>query len=111
MMFNQYCRVRCAYLFSMYSGKLSLKKVRTAYPTRMLPEEKLGVTPAEALTETEHGKNNLPDVQTRWESINRYKEVVHEVVEHLLPKVILAKLTELEIEIKAGMTALEEMLF
>jgi type I restriction enzyme M protein len=27
----------------------------------LLPEEKLGVTPAEALTEIEHGKNNLPD--------------------------------------------------
>jgi hypothetical protein len=32
----------------------------------LLPEEKLGVTPAQALTEAEHAKNNLPDVLTRW---------------------------------------------
>lgn len=139
----------------------------------MLTEEKLGVTPAQALTEAEHAKNNLPDVLTRWLrlrsaqglvlseaeglvlnesdpirslrgvetndaetseisrprtaqsfcvpkadiaangydlSINRYKEVVHEVVEHLPPKVILAKLAELEIEIQAGMKKLEGML-
>ncbi|MGZ4956958.1 MAG: HsdM family class I SAM-dependent methyltransferase [Methylobacter sp.] len=106
----------------------------------LLPEEKLGVTPAEALTEAEHTKNNLPDVLARWElretseserarteqsfcvaktdiaangydlSINRYKEVVHEEVEHLPPKVILAKLAELEEEIQAGMKKLGEML-
>ncbi len=106
----------------------------------LLPEEKLGVTPAEALTEAEHGKNNLPDVLSRWGqretseqersrteqsfcvpkadivangydlSINRYKEVVHEVVEHLPPKEILAKLAKLEEEIQAGMKELEGML-
>ncbi|MFZ2404302.1 MAG: N-6 DNA methylase [Methylobacter sp.] len=106
----------------------------------LLPEEKLGVSPAEALTETEHAKNNLPDVLARWElrftselerarteqsfcvpkadiaangydlSINRYKEVVHEVIEHLPPKLILAKLAELEDEIQAGMKRLESML-
>ncbi len=32
----------------------------------LLAEEKLGVTPAEALTEAEHAKNNLPDVLARW---------------------------------------------
>ena len=40
-------------------------------------------------------------------SINRYKEVVHEEVEHLPPKVILAKLED---EIQAGMKELETML-
>jgi type I restriction enzyme M protein len=99
----------------------------------LLPEEKLGATPTLALTEIEHGKNNLPDVLTRWGSretteqerprteqsfcvpkadiaangydlsINRYKEVVHEVIEHRLPKDIMAKLAELEEEIQAGM--------
>ena len=107
----------------------------------LLPEEKLGVTPAEALSEAEHNKNNLPDVLVRWGlretveverprtgqsfcvpkadivangydlSINRYKEVVHEVVEHLPPKVIMARLAELEDEIQAGMKKLEGMLF
>ncbi len=106
----------------------------------LLPEEKLGVTPAETLTEAEHGKNNLPDVLSRWGqretseqerprteqsfcvpktdivangydlSINRYKEVVHEVVEHRHPKDIMAKLVELENEIQAGMKELDSML-
>jgi hypothetical protein len=43
-------------------------------------------------------------------SINRYKEVVHEAVEHLPPKEILAKLAKLEEEIQAGMKELEGML-
>lgn len=44
-------------------------------------------------------------------SINRYMEVVHEVVEHRHPKDIMAKLAELENEIQAGMKKLEGMLF
>ncbi len=32
----------------------------------LLPEEKLGVTPAVPLTEEEHAKNNLPDILARW---------------------------------------------
>jgi len=106
----------------------------------LLPEEKLGVTPAEALTEAEHAKNNLPDVLERWGlretselerprtsqsfcvpkaditasgydlSLNRYKEVIHEFVEHLLPREILAKLATLEDEIQPGMKMLESML-
>ena len=106
----------------------------------LLAEELLGVTPAQPLSAAEHAKNNLPDVLTRWGqressererartaqsfcvakadieangydlSINRYKEVVHDVVEHLPPKVILAKLATLEAEIQAGMKELEGML-
>ncbi|MBV8648409.1 class I SAM-dependent DNA methyltransferase [Paludibacterium sp.] len=106
----------------------------------LLAEDKLGVTPVTALTEADHAKNNLPDVLTRWNlrttselqnartaqsfcvtkldiatqgydlSINRYKEVVHEMVEHLPPQEILAKLAKLEDEIQAGMMALEGML-
>ncbi|MBS1169708.1 MAG: methylase [Burkholderiaceae bacterium] len=105
-----------------------------------LDEDKLGVTPAEKLTDAEHAKNNLPDVLTRWSqhdgsekkrarteqsfcvpksdiagnnydlSINRYKEVVHVVIEHLPPKEILAKLAALEVEIQDGMKILERML-
>jgi type I restriction enzyme M protein len=92
------------------------------------------------LTEAEHSKNNLPDVLARWSqrngaeqerdrtdqsfcvprgdiegndydlSINRYKEVVHAVSEHLPPKEILTKLAVLEAEIQAGMKELEGML-
>jgi type I restriction enzyme M protein len=106
----------------------------------LLPEDKLGVTPAGPLSAAEHAKNNLPDVLARWGqragaeqtrprtaqsfcvpqaeiaangydlSINRYKEVVHAVVEHLPPKEILAKLALLEEEILAGMKELEGML-
>ena len=43
-------------------------------------------------------------------SINRYKEVVHDVVEHLAPMEIMSKLAELEAEIQAGMKELEGML-
>jgi type I restriction enzyme M protein len=106
----------------------------------LLAETLLGAVPAQALSEAEHAKNNLPDVLARWSqregserqrprtaqsfsvpkadiavqgydlSINRYKEVVHATVEHLPPKDILAKLAELEAEIQAGMKALEGML-
>lgn len=106
----------------------------------LLDEAKLGATPALALTESEHAKNNLPDALARWLqrdsserdrprtaqsfcvpkadiaaqgydlSINRYKEVVHEAVEHESPLVILAKMKALEEEIQAGMVELEGML-
>lgn len=106
----------------------------------LLDEDKLGVAPTQVLTKAEHAKNNLPDVLARWQqrngterersrtsqsfvvpkadiaaqgydlSINRYKEVVHEEVEHLPPKEILAKLRALEAEIQAGMVELGEML-
>jgi type I restriction enzyme M protein len=106
----------------------------------LLPEDKLRVAPLQPLTEAEHAKNNLPDVLARWQhrigaerkrarteqsfcvpkadiaaqgydlSINRYKEVVHEIVEHLPPKEILAKLAKLEEEIQAGMKVLKGML-
>lgn len=87
-----------------------------------------------------HEHNNLPDVLARWQqrdgeekkrlrteqsfvvpkadiaangydlSINRYKEVVHEAVEHEPPLKILADLKALELEILAGMEELEGML-
>src|SRR5690606_31645426 len=106
----------------------------------LLPEDKLGPVPKAALTADEHAKNNLPDVLARWAeragaererprtaqsfcvpkgdiaaqgydlSINRYKEVVHEAVEHRPPKEILAELAKLEEEIQRGMKELEGML-
>jgi type I restriction enzyme M protein len=108
--------------------------------TPLLPEEKLGPVPAVAIAGEEHAKNNLPDVLARWGgravaerdrprseqsfcvpkasiaaqgydlSLNRYKEVVHETVEHRAPKEILAELTRLEEEIKRGVRELEELL-
>lgn len=88
----------------------------------------------------EHARNNLPDVLARWAarngaererpctaqsfcvpkadiaaqgydlSLNRYKEVVHEAIEHRAPKEILAELAKLEEEIQRGMKELEGML-
>lgn len=104
----------------------------------LLAEEKLG--PVADLTVEEHPKNNLPDVLKRWHeregselqnprtsqsfcvpkseiaangydlSLNRYKEVIHEEIEHRPPKEILAELWKLEEEIQNSMKELEEML-
>jgi type I restriction enzyme M protein len=93
-----------------------------------------------SLSADDHAKNNLPDVLARWAerngaererprtaqsfcvpkadiaaqgydlSLNRYKEVVHEAVEHRAPKEILAELAKLEEEIQRGMKELEGML-
>ena len=108
--------------------------------TPLLSAEKLGPVPREGLTAEEHAKNNLPDLLARWSqrdgaekgnprtaqsfcvpkadiaaqgydlSLNRYKEVVHEVVAHKPPKEIIASLAQLEKEIALGMKELEEML-
>jgi len=106
----------------------------------LLDDDRLGVSPERVLTADEHAKNNLPDVLARWRlrqtseierdrtsqsfcvpmgeivsngydlSINRYKEVVHNVVAHMPPKEILAKLSMLEVEIQTRMKALEGMI-
>ena len=106
----------------------------------LLTEDKLGVTPPQPLNEDEHTKNNLPDALARWQqregeelqrprtaqsfcvpkaeiaangydlSLNRYKEVEHELVVHLPPKEILVRLAKLEADIQAGMKELEGML-
>lgn len=108
--------------------------------TPLLSQDKLGVLPGAPLTIDEHHKNNLPDVLARWAqrngkererprtaqsfcvpradiaaqgydlSLNRYKEMVHEVTAHRPPKEILAELVTLEKDIKRGMKELEEML-
>jgi type I restriction enzyme M protein len=96
--------------------------------------------PDTQLTGEEHAKNNLPDALARWSnrngheadrsrteqsfcvpkddivaqgydlSLNRYKEVVHEDVEHRPPLDILADLARIEADIQQGMKGLEEML-
>jgi type I restriction enzyme M protein len=84
-------------------------------------------------------KSDLPDILARWKnrqaethrkrtdqsflvpvaeiikndydlSINRYKEVIHETVQHDAPKDILTRLANLEQEILAGQKQLEELL-
>ena len=106
----------------------------------LLTPDRLGVVPKVAPSKVEHTKNNLPDILARWGkrdkaerknartsqsfcvskadiaaqrydlSLNRYKEVVHDAVDHRPPQEILARLATLEEEIQAGMTELEGML-
>jgi type I restriction enzyme M protein len=109
--------------------------------TPLLDEDKLGAVPvAGTLNESEHGKNNLPDVLRRWAlrngsererarteqsfcvpkadiatqgydlSLNRYKEVVHEEIEHRAPAEILEQLDRIEAEIQQEMSELKGML-
>jgi type I restriction enzyme M protein len=108
--------------------------------TPLLPDDKLGPVPKTAIAGDEHAKNNLPDVLARWAeragaererprtaqsfsvlkadiaaqgydlSLNRYKELVHELVEHRPPKEILVELATLEEEIQREMKELERML-
>jgi len=108
--------------------------------TPLLSDDKLGCLPKVKLGAEEHAKNNLPDILARWHerdgrerkrprtaesfcvpktdiaaqaydlSLNRYKEVVPEEVEHRPPKEILADLAKLEAEIQQGMRDLEGML-
>jgi len=107
---------------------------------QLLDEDLLGTHPSRALTSEEHAKNNLADLFARWNeregaernrarteqsftvkreeietadydlSLNRYKVVVHEVVEHFPPLQLIAELNAIEAEIQAGLKHLEGML-
>jgi len=104
----------------------------------LLSADKIG--PRAMLSHDEPAKNNLPDIAARWLqrtgservrprtaqsfcvdkgeilaagydlSINRYKEVVHEITAHRPPKEIITALKALEKEISDGLDELEEML-
>jgi type I restriction enzyme M protein len=106
--------------------------------TPLLDAEMLG--PLATLDDDEHDKNDLPDVLRRWRlretseaerarteqsfcvpreaiaaqgydlSINRYKEIVHEEVEHRSPVEILDELDAIEDGIRSGMAKLRRML-
>lgn len=108
--------------------------------TPLLADDKLGPAVASPLSDAEHAKNNLPDVVARWTqrtgsererpriaqsfcvpkediaaqgydlSLNRYKEIIHEEVEHRAPREILAELARIEAEIERGMKELGGML-
>lgn len=124
------------WFYDIQADGYSLDDKRTA----LLPDEKLGACPKEALTPEEHDKNNLPDVLARWAlkdsteadnprmaqsfcvpkkdieaagydlSLNRYKEVAHEAQTFEAPAVIIADLRAIEAEIADGLTRLEAML-
>lgn len=121
------------WFYDMTADGMSLDDKRTP----LLENAKLGPVPEIALNEEEHSKNNLPDILTRWQqledetdrprtaqsfmvpaseiiatgswdlSLNRYKEIEHEKVEHQCPAEIIAELRALESEIAEGLDRLE----
>jgi type I restriction enzyme M protein len=135
LLFRKGGRTDHVWFYDVQADGYSLDDKRTP----LLPAEKLGSSPAEALDEEEVEKNNLPDVVARWKrrdpaadtdrtakaffvskadvvdqgydlSLNRYKEVVHEDMRYDTPAVILAKLKALEADIAADLKELEGML-
>lgn len=124
------------WFYDLQADGMSLDDKRTP----LLSDDKLGVAPHALLSEEEHAKNNLPDVLTHWReraegeldrprtaqsfcvskeeivsqgydlSISRYKEVVHDEIEHRTPAQILTDLENLEEEIQQGMNSLRGML-
>jgi type I restriction enzyme M protein len=105
----------------------------------LLSEELLGPNPERKLKPEEHSKNNLPDLLTRWKhqqkeknnprtaqsfmvpkseivaqgydlSIGRYKEVVHEIVDHAAPEDILDELDVMNKEIATETAKLRKLL-
>ena len=124
------------WFYDMQADAKSLDDKRTD----LLPPEKQGPKPTVKLTKDEHAKNNLPDMLSRFSlrekserknartaqsfcvprsaiveqgydlSINRYREVVHEEVDHRAPQVILDELENIEKEITTGMKKLRRML-
>ncbi len=106
----------------------------------LLSLNKLGTHPSLLLTNKENVKNNLPDLIKRWNnressekkqvrteqsffvsseeikssnydlSINRYKEIKHEHIDHIPPLKIINELNTFEDEIKINLKKLKHML-
>jgi type I restriction enzyme M protein len=122
------------WFYDVTSDGFSLDDKRTP----LLGDEKLGVKAT--LNANEYAKNNLPDVLARWSrrttserdrtrteqsfcvpkaeiaaqdydlSLNRYKEIVHQEVEHRPPLEIIEELESVEADIQQGMSDLKGML-
>lgn len=124
------------WFYDVQADGYSLDDKRTA----LLDTNKQGAVPAVKLDDVERERNNLPDVLHRWWlrdtgerkrartdqsfcvprdeiaangydlSLNRYKEIVYEEVEHRSPEEILDELDQLEAEIQTGLAELRQML-
>ena len=124
----------CVWFYDVRADGYSLDDKRTP----LLDGSKLG--PLAELSEEEHERNNLPDVLRAWAlrdssegdrarteqsfrvpkaeiaargydlSINRYKEIVHDEVQHRSPTEILDELDKIEDEIRVGVAELRRML-
>ena len=124
------------WFYDVQADGMSLDDKRTP----LLPADKLGALPSGEFYQADHAKNNLPDCLERWAnrestevqrkrtdqsfavpkadivtqgydlSLNRYKEVVHDEVEHRHPAEIIADLEKLEVDIQQGLADLKAML-
>ncbi|WP_102107478.1 HsdM family class I SAM-dependent methyltransferase [Oceaniglobus roseus] len=122
------------WFYDLHADGLSLDDKRNL----LVPEDKIG--PWAELTEEEAKFNDLPDALARWQqrdgnekdnprtarsfvvpkaeiasadydlSLNRYREIEHDAVEHEPPAEILSRLREMERDIFDGLEELEEML-
>ncbi|MGH3848430.1 MAG: type I restriction-modification system subunit M, partial [Pseudonocardiaceae bacterium] len=121
------------WFFDLTADGYSLDDKRTP----LLAAQKLGAAPEAVLVAEEGARNNLPDALGRWVaregperdrarteqsfcvhkadivangydlSLNRYKEIVHETVEHRDPREILKDLAAMEDDIRQGLADLE----
>jgi type I restriction enzyme M protein len=106
----------------------------------LLPDDQLGAMPSAPFVVANHAKNNLPDAVDRWHqrdtserhrarteqsftvpkdeiaaqgydlTLNRYREVIHEEVDHRAPLEIIADIEALEGEISQGLVDLRNAL-
>ncbi|TYK53292.1 type I restriction-modification system subunit M [Actinomadura decatromicini] len=106
----------------------------------LIAEAQLGPTPSTPLAEVDHTKNNLPDILARWDrragseqhrsrteqsfciskreiadqdydlSVNRYKEIIHEEIEHRPPLEIIEELEGVESDIQESLSNLKGIL-
>jgi len=124
------------WFYDVQADGMSLDDKRTP----LLSADKLGAVPSGDFYQADHEKNNLPDCLERWAnrestelqrkrtdqsfcvpkadiaaqgydlSLNRYKEVVHDEIEHRAPTEIIADLEKIEIGIQQGLADLRAML-
>jgi len=124
------------WFYDMTADGFSLDDKRTP----LLTDSQLGPRPRTPLNDTDHARNNLPDVLARWNrrdggeqqrarteqsfcvpkddiaaqdydlSLTRYKETVHEEAEHRPPLEIIEELERIESDIQKGLSCLKGML-
>jgi type I restriction enzyme M protein len=124
------------WFYDVQADGWSLDDKRTA----LLPNDQLGPVPSAPFLVANHTKNNLPDVVDRWRqhatserhrarteqsftvpkaeiaannydlSLNRYKEMAHDEIEHRPPAEIIAEIERLESDIQAALDELKASL-
>lgn len=123
------------WFYDMHADGFSLDDKRD----RLLDENKLGVNPKVALSKSEHKKNNLPDILSRWQkrndeerkrprtaqsfcvpkdeivangydlSLNQYKEIEYEKIQTRPPIEIVTELQTLDSEISNDLRSIRNI--